>query len=297
MLDTLEALDADRSGRIEQVEIEDFARSQGLDVEKALAEFRELDIDGSGDLDIQELSGTLSLSADAAQQTQPSENWTSILPTASSSQAAPAAVQPASSLATSRTGPLPFEVAANSTATTPSTQPSLRASAAPSESASPAMLAGRLLAIGSLPSLPHTENASVLLQAIGARSQQLAARATAEVFARQAEKIMEHRSEDEKKAEELQATARRLRQNASALLQSSAALAARAASDAVAKIVAPAAAEVQKIEIDAQRAMDDAATQRSQATQAMERALKAQVELTEKVRRQLQIRHTASPMQ
>eukprot|EP00401_Gymnodinium_catenatum_P011598 CAMPEP_0117571666 /NCGR_PEP_ID=MMETSP0784-20121206/59884_1 /TAXON_ID=39447 /ORGANISM="" /LENGTH=118 /DNA_ID=CAMNT_0005369863 /DNA_START=24 /DNA_END=377 /DNA_ORIENTATION=+ len=58
-LQTLQALDTDGSGRIEQAEIIAFARNQGLEVDRVVADFRELDLDGNGELDLAELSGTL----------------------------------------------------------------------------------------------------------------------------------------------------------------------------------------------------------------------------------------------
>jgi len=53
------ALDQNHDGRLDQSEIALFARTQGLDVSEATAEFIRLDADGDGMLDAHELSGVL----------------------------------------------------------------------------------------------------------------------------------------------------------------------------------------------------------------------------------------------
>lgn len=57
--EALQALDTDRSGKVEKAEIEAFARSQGLSVAEVESEFKDLDANGNGELEADEIQSTL----------------------------------------------------------------------------------------------------------------------------------------------------------------------------------------------------------------------------------------------
>jgi len=64
-LETIRALDTDGSGKVERAEVEAFAKSQGLSAAEVKAEFADLDKNGNGDLEADELTATLQSSSDA----------------------------------------------------------------------------------------------------------------------------------------------------------------------------------------------------------------------------------------
>lgn len=55
----IKALDADGSGKVEETEVEEFAKSQGLGAEQTKEEFRDLDKNGDGELDPTEIKSTV----------------------------------------------------------------------------------------------------------------------------------------------------------------------------------------------------------------------------------------------
>jgi len=57
--EAIQALDTDKSGRVEKAEVESFAHAQGLSVEEVQAEFGTLDANHDGELDATEISRTL----------------------------------------------------------------------------------------------------------------------------------------------------------------------------------------------------------------------------------------------
>lgn len=57
--EAIQALDTDKSGRVEKAEVEAFANAQGLSVEEVQAEFGTLDANHDGELDATEISRTL----------------------------------------------------------------------------------------------------------------------------------------------------------------------------------------------------------------------------------------------
>jgi len=57
--EAIQALDTDKSGRVEKAEVEAFAHAQGLSVEEVQAEFGTLDANHDGELDANEISRTL----------------------------------------------------------------------------------------------------------------------------------------------------------------------------------------------------------------------------------------------
>eukprot|EP00747_Dinoflagellata_sp_TGD_P183588 gnl/TRDRNA2_/TRDRNA2_38553_c1_seq1.p1 gnl/TRDRNA2_/TRDRNA2_38553_c1~~gnl/TRDRNA2_/TRDRNA2_38553_c1_seq1.p1 ORF type:complete len:256 (+),score=77.07 gnl/TRDRNA2_/TRDRNA2_38553_c1_seq1:85-852(+) len=57
--DVLKALDADGSGKVDRLEIEAFSRSQGLDTQQMINEFKGLDANGDGQLSTVEIDGVL----------------------------------------------------------------------------------------------------------------------------------------------------------------------------------------------------------------------------------------------
>jgi len=57
--EAIQALDTDKSGRVEKAEVESFAHAQGLSVEEVQAEFGTLDVNHDGELDANEISRTL----------------------------------------------------------------------------------------------------------------------------------------------------------------------------------------------------------------------------------------------
>lgn len=61
--DTIGAIDTDGNGRVSLVEIEEFARKQGITSEDIRSDFKELDSNADGELDTKELSGLMSPSS------------------------------------------------------------------------------------------------------------------------------------------------------------------------------------------------------------------------------------------
>lgn len=57
--EAIQALDTDKSGRVEKAEVEAFAHTQGLSVQEVQAEFGTLDTNHDGELDATEISRTL----------------------------------------------------------------------------------------------------------------------------------------------------------------------------------------------------------------------------------------------
>ena len=57
--EAIQALDTDKSGRVEKAEVEAFAHTQGLSVQEVQAEFGTLDVNHDGELDANEISRTL----------------------------------------------------------------------------------------------------------------------------------------------------------------------------------------------------------------------------------------------
>jgi len=57
--EAIQALDTDKSGRVERAEVEAFAHTQGLSVQEVQAEFGTLDTNHDGELDATEISRTL----------------------------------------------------------------------------------------------------------------------------------------------------------------------------------------------------------------------------------------------
>lgn len=245
------ALDTDKSGKVERNEVEAFAKNQGLSAEDARAEFAELDKNGDGQLDEEELSQTLNeLPAAGAAATPPA--------VVASSAAPPSVTAPQSAEAQAVSTASP--VVASPAAYSPATPVKYIAAAAP------------LSADGTLES-----------QALELEAQQHAGKALAEVFARPVAKALETRSQDTAKAAKLDETAKALRGKADLLKRTAAEQTVKAAANAAEVVLREASVKVDMLGQKAAVLEQQAAEKRKQAKEAIAKALQAQADMTRSV--------------
>jgi hypothetical protein len=244
-MEAIRALDTDHSGKVEKSEVEAFAKSQGLSAAEVRAEFADLDTNGNGELEADEISNTLNQGAPSPEEAstvevalkKPSEPFLDVTATKAKKEqartaapAAPTAVK-ALSAAESHTAPAPS-------------------------------------------GLSSLDGHNFNLKALELDAQQHAGKALAEVFARTAARALEEKGEDNAKADKLEQAARALRGQTADLKQRAATETVNAATAAAAAVLKEASAKVKDLEDQAQSAEAEAATRRSQAKEAMDRALK-----------------------
>lgn len=102
-----------------------------------------------------------------------------------------------------------------------------------------------------------------------------ASRTLAELFAREADAVLQRRADNERAASRQEELARSLRQNASALKASASSAVEEAAVHAAKQVLQEAAGRIQDMELAAQRAEDEAMAAREKASNAMDRIRKA----------------------
>jgi len=225
--EAIEALDTDHSGRVERAEVEAFAKSQGLNADDVRAEFKDLDTNGDGELEADEISNTLADPEGAAD--------------------------------------------------TPAAAPA--AAAAPAKAAAPVAVAAPAAAA------PVTSSSELHLEAMEDEAKKHAGKALAEVFARTAALALEARGKDAERAKRLEEAAKSLRGQTAEIKRTAAAQTVQAATEAAQAVLVQASQKVKALEAEADKAEVDAKQRRAEAKAAMERAMKAQAEMSDSVRK------------
>lgn len=253
-LETLKALDYDGSGAVSWLEIQKFAKDQGLDEQQTLLEFKQLDANGDGQLGADEIGETLG------------DNQAPVADQAMKTAAAPPA-KPVTKAVT-----MPSPVAApvvNPTVMVASQRAATAiASASPAESSqlSPATQIDQAAA-----STAEVQE----LQQTGIEAEQMATRVVAEQFARLAQKVLLQKQKDESEATRLEVLAKQIRNNATQISQAAEGTAQEAARKAALAEVQKSASQVAELESKAQAAEAQATKLRADAAAAMANALRA----------------------
>jgi len=274
-LETIKALDTDGSGKVEKAEVEAFARSQGLSAEEVQEEFKGLDKNGDGDLELEELANTLSDGA----------NTTSQIPATDSNKHSTEDVSDGG-VNSSR---------ANSTSDLRATnQHELKSDSHKEDKAEIQnakehdMVQGEANSSG----LHKTKLESTAFANVSAEVADMerdtrlqAGRVLAQVFAREAEKVLAQRSKDEEGADALEKFAASLRKNATQLVQTAPSKVELAAIDAADSAAKRTFGQAKALEMQATKAEEEAAVERNAALSAMSSAMKAQSDMTSLVRR------------
>eukprot|EP00439_Symbiodinium_sp_Y106_P046703 s2274_g5.t5 len=204
--EALQELDVDKSGKVEQTELESFARSKGMSPEQIHQEFLSLDLNGDGVLEADEIRRTLdaSAAADAAPSVADSSAVSASLGQAVALPALPAEASLVPPKAGSSLVPPPPKASVQ----VPEQSPDIQAAA---------------------PTADVQEDLAV-------RAQRGAERAVAEMFEKKAAEALAAMHEDTSNAEKLEKTARTLRGQARQLemqVTSKVAEAAKVATDSV----------------------------------------------------------------
>jgi hypothetical protein len=247
----LRALDTDGSGKVEKNEVEAFARQQGLSAEQVGKEFGELDVNGDGELEAEEILGIA--------KAQPQQH---ALP----EQQAQSQTQP-KNLAQ----PQQFAQPQAQPQAPPQKQPQQNAQFAEMASPAPAAIAASTSSVSS--SYPASKAEDLLQTATLGEFQMEAGRALTEVFASSANAAFEQQKKVHEQvaqnATALEERARSLRGQAKLLASTAAKEATHAASKAAEKVLAGATMKVRELEQKATNMESIAAAKREQAHQAM----------------------------
>jgi len=274
-LDTIKALDTDGSGKVEKAEVEAFARSQGLSTEEIQEEFKGLDKNGDGDLEPQELANMLTDGADATSQISVTD-----INKHSTEEFSDGGVDRSKANYTSElnaTNQLEFK-----------TDSHKEAEAKAHNTKEHNMMKDE----ANSTRLQKTKSESTTLANVSAevadmkrdtRSQ--AGRILAQVFAREAEKVLAQRSKDEEGADALEKFAASLRTNATHLVQNAPSKVESASIDAADSAAKRTFGQAKALEVQATQAEEEAAVERNAALSAMSSAMKAQSDMTSLVRR------------
>lgn len=273
------ALDTDGSGTVTVAEIKKFALSQGLNEMQTLTEFKELDLNKNGLLELEEIGHSLE-QADASTAAAHSKD------AAKDSHTQLLAEEPANSTATTAAPTKAAEAAAAPPATevpettaAVSTDDASETSSATSESATSA--GNETEAEASTKEETGAEMAKVQGgPEAEAQAEQQATRIVAEQFARMAETVLTQRNEDQDQAAQLENYAHSLRNNATKLSEAAPALAQQAAREAAEEELKKFEQEIQDLELKAKAAEAQASELRGQAAIALRNALEAKRNLT-----------------
>jgi len=246
--EALQELDVDKSGKVEQTELESFARSKGMSPEQIHQEFLSLDLNGDGVLEADEIRRTLdaSAAADAAPSVADSSAVSASLGQAVALPALP--VQAGSSLV-----PPPPKASVQ----VPEQSPDIQAAA---------------------PTADVQEDLAV-------RAQRGAERAVAEMFEKKAAEALAAMHEDTSNAEKLEKTARTLRGQARQLEMQVTSKVAEAAKVATDSVVSKALRQVKMMSQEVASAEEEARRSQNLADQAMEQAVTAQSKISAEVQR------------
>lgn len=243
--ETLQALDTDNSGTVDQNEMLAMAGKEGLDAAASVEiqkEFQELDHDGDGRLDANELSATLSEEPGSMAAPQVA---------AGVQQGQPATVGAAA--ATAAQAPLPNAAPA----------------AAGSADATASSDASTVLQ---------------QMQSIEGQASDKAKMRTAEIFSAQAAGSLQQKAKDEQGAAALTDLAKKLWSNATTLLSRASTVTATAAREAASGVIRTALTQVKDLEEKSKRAAAAASAKREAAQASMQAAMAAQQGATNLVR-------------
>jgi len=251
--DAMRALDMDGSGRVERADIEAFALSQGLTAAEVRNEFKDIDLNGDGELSADEIHKALS-----------------------EVQSAPAVATASQTVAADRASnahDVKMEAAASLVEAAPTPPPVVAAAVAQNrvvQQHTPA-------ADRSLPGMSTVDGSSS--NVFVGKATDAAGKALAEAFAQQAAAVLDRRSAEAKKAEQLETRAASLRGQAEALRHTAAEVTRRAASEAAEAVVRSTSDEVRRMEAEAAADERAAEERRQQAAAAMDRVTKAQSQM------------------
>lgn len=258
-------LDTDKSGRVEKAEVEAFAKSQGLSDEDVREEFKDIDLNGNGELDADEIRNTLS-------QTHSSEDVASA---SVATDAPPLAIAPA---------PLVVRDPALTTAVVAASTPVVAPRAVELTKA----VEQPKVAEQSQPQAveqpqPKVSVIHLHIDELNLEAEQHAGKALAEVFSRTAAKALEARKLDSQKAEQLEEQAKAIRGQSSEIKRKAAAETIKAATDAASEVLLKTHEQVKALEEEAAQAEKEAAERRIKAKEAMQKALTAQADMAASV--------------
>ncbi|CAE7599193.1 Ankrd52 [Symbiodinium pilosum] len=250
--EALQELDVDKSGKVEQNELESFARSKGMTPDQIHQEFLSLDLNGDGVLEADEIRRTLQASAAA--------DATPSAPSASLGQAAAPAESALQPPKVPNVITIPRSAAVD-----------IHQDLQPEKLTEEAMRQA--------PAAPASE------EGLDVRAEHSAERAVAELFEKKAADALASMREDLANAEKLELSARALRGQAKELetqVNSQVAQAAKAATDS---IVQKALRQVKLMSQEVASAEEQAKRHQNLADEAMEQAVSAQSKISEEVRR------------
>mmetsp|Transcript_106275 Transcript_106275/g.148154 ORF Transcript_106275/g.148154 Transcript_106275/m.148154 type:complete len:287 (+) Transcript_106275:92-952(+) len=253
--EALQELDVDKSGKVEQTELESFARSKGMSPEQIHQEFLSLDLNGDGVLEADEIRRTLdaSAAADAAPSVADSSAVSASLGQAVALPALPAEASLVPPKAGSSLVPPPPKASVQ----VPEQSPDIQAAA---------------------PTADVQEDLAV-------RAQRGAERAVAEMFEKKAAEALAAMHEDTSNAEKLEKTARTLRGQARQLEMQVTSKVAEAAKVATDSVVSKALRQVKMMSQEVASAEEEARRSQNLADQAMEQAVTAQSKISAEVQR------------
>jgi len=264
------AMDVDKSGRVEEADVDRFASAQGLNLAQARKEFKELDLNGDSELDQREIGSSLSepraysapANAMATARTNEDAGAVSMSPAASMAQASMVQVP-----VTPPSGPqaalLQAPVAQASGIVTPAVTPPLSAAA-----------------LSSSPASSQSSLASSALEALEVEVSRHTGKAMAESFMRSAAKALETRDADNAQAAQLETKAQQLRSKSAEMRKQAAMLTTHAAKTAAHEVLRTTADKVHSLEREAVQDEHEAGVRREQANAALTRALQAQATMS-----------------
>lgn len=227
--DTIKTFDSNGNGKVDRSEITAFAESHGLSVEELIRDFRDIDTNGDGELDVQEMASVLTgAETGIAAQTKEVAERVVAAPKSTTAQL-PAA-----------------EVSEMTSAEVTGQQQNV------------------LLDIKGLSRDAQLQADGVLAKSLASRAQQLLAQS----------------QRDEKAATHYETVARSLRGSIQALIQDADAETRKAAADAMEKRSQAALPKVQQWHAEFDHLEHEASEHRVLARQAMERARKAEIDLS-----------------
>jgi len=252
--EALQELDVDKSGKVEQTELESFARSKGMSPEQIHQEFLSLDLNGDGVLEADEIRRTLdaSAAADAAPSVADSSAVSASLGQAVALPALPAEASLVPPKAGSSLVPPPPKASVQ----VPEQSPDIQAAAPTAD-----------------------------VQDLAVRAQRGAERAVAEMFEKKAAEALAAMHEDTSNAEKLEKTARTLRGQARQLEMQVTSKVAEAAKVATDSVVSKALRQVKMMSQEVASAEEEARRSQNLADQAMEQAVTAQSKISAEVQR------------
>lgn len=235
--ETVRALDVNGNGKVDQNEILEFAKSQGLSKDEVFADFKELDANGDGALDATEIGPLFAAAAEEEATTKPVLTSTAVAAEPTKAAAAsPTSLSSSPSSITTAAAPIP--AAATSTAGTPEVGIDL-----------------------------------IALQRDAARQ---ASNVVAAELAQRAQALIDRSAQDDKSAAKFEAQAQAFRSQAAELAKKVAQevrLSASAASKSASEKAAP---ELNKMKDDESKADLAAKAHQEEAKRAMERVHEAQ---------------------